>query len=142
MNRRDRLAGAGALALASIAKAAPPKPGEAHHHDAGPMPLVDAAADCMKKGEVCEQHCFTLLGSGDTTMAGCAMSVRDMLASVRGLFTVASAGSKHVKTLARACAEICKDCEAECRKHADKHAPCKDCAEACAHMQAEVAKLA
>jgi Cys-rich four helix bundle protein (predicted Tat secretion target) len=141
MKRRDVLVGASALALAAVAKAAPPKPGEAHHHESGALPLVDASADCLKKGEVCEQHCLTLLGSGDTTMASCAMSVRDMLASVRGLLTVASAGSKHTRTLARACADICKDCEAECRKHQDKHQPCRDCAEACARMQSEIAKL-
>src|SRR5689334_78781 len=69
VKRRDLLAGAGALALASIAKAAPPKSPDAHHHEGGPQPLVDAAADCLRKGEVCQQHCFTLLGSGDTSMA-------------------------------------------------------------------------
>jgi Cys-rich four helix bundle protein (predicted Tat secretion target) len=142
MNRRDVLVGAGALALAAVAKAAPKdKPAETAHQHGGPQPLVDAAADCLKKGEVCEQHCFTLLGSGDTTMAGCAMAVRDMLASVRSLFTLASAGSKHTKSIAKACAEICKDCEAECKKHADKHPPCKDCMDACIRMQQEIAKV-
>lgn len=142
MKRRDVLVGAGALALAAVAKAAPPKTAEPHHHDAANQPLVDAAADCMKKGEACEQHCLTLLGGGDTTMAGCAIAVRDMLASVRGLFSLAASGSKHTRALAQVCAAICKDCEAECRKHAAMHQPCKDCGDACARMQAEVAKLA
>jgi Cys-rich four helix bundle protein (predicted Tat secretion target) len=143
MNRRDVLVGAGALALAAVAKAAPTKdkPVEAHHHDAANQPLVDASVDCLKKGEACEQHCFALLGGGDASMAACAVSVRDMLASARGLFTLASAGSKHTAILAKACAAICKDCEAECRKHANMHQPCKDCADACAHMQQEIAKL-
>ncbi len=143
MNRRDVLVGAGALALAAVAKAAPKdKPGETHHHDAAAAPLVDATADCLKKGEACEQHCFTLLGSGDTSMAACAMAVRDMLASARSLLTLASAGSKYTKATARVCADICKDCEAECKKHAAQHQPCKDCGDACARMQAEIAKLA
>jgi Cys-rich four helix bundle protein (predicted Tat secretion target) len=143
MNRREVLVGAGALALAAVAKAAPKdKPADTmHHHDTAAQPLVDAAADCLKKGEVCQQHCFTLLGAGDTTMAPCAMAVRDMLASVRSLFILASAGSKHTKAVAKACAEICKDCEAECKKHADKHQPCKDCMDACVRMQQEIAKL-
>ena len=142
MNRRDVLVGAGALAVAAVARAGQKgTPSEAHHHDAAGSPLVDATADCLKKGEVCEQHCFTLLGSGDTSMASCAMSVRDMLASTRSLFTLASAGSKHTPLVARSCAQICKDCEVECRKHADKHQPCRDCADACARMQQEIAKL-
>jgi Cys-rich four helix bundle protein (predicted Tat secretion target) len=142
MNRRDVLFGAGALALATVAKAAPPpKAGEAHHHDTAIQPLVDASAECLKKGEICEQHCFALLGAGDTTMAACAMSVRDMLASARGMFTLASAGSKHTRVFGKACAELCKDCEAECRKHQDKHQPCRDCAEACARMVQEINKL-
>ena len=143
MKRRDVLVGAGALAVAAVARAAPAKdkPAEPHHHDAGSSPLVDVAVDCLKKGEVCEQHCFVLLGSGDATMAACATSVRDMLASVRSLFTLAAANSKHTRLIAKACAEICKDCEAECRKHQDKHQPCRDCAESCARMQQEVAKL-
>jgi Cys-rich four helix bundle protein (predicted Tat secretion target) len=140
MNRRDVLVGAGALALATVARAGQ-KATEAHHHDSSASPLVDATADCLKKGEVCESHCLTLLGSGDTSMAACAMSVRDMLASTRSLFTVASASSKHTPLVAKTCAQICKDCEAECRKHADKHQPCRDCADACARMQQEVAKL-
>jgi Cys-rich four helix bundle protein (predicted Tat secretion target) len=144
MKRRDVLAGAGTLLIAALAKAAPTATAKTtgeHHHDAGASPLTDAAADCLKKGEACEEHCFALLGSGDTTMVGCATAVRDMLASVRGLLTLAAANSKHTKLLAQACATICKDCEAECRKHADKHQPCKDCGDACARMQAEIAKL-
>jgi Cys-rich four helix bundle protein (predicted Tat secretion target) len=142
MNRREVLMGAGALALAAVAKAAPStNAGEAHHHNAAAQGLVDASAGCLEKGEVCQQHCFGLLGSGDTSMAACASTVRDMLAATRGVFTLAAAGSKHTRTLAKACAEICKDCEAECRKHQDKHKACHDCADACARMQQEIAKL-
>src|SRR5579883_39436 len=144
MNRREILMGAGALALASVARATRPKTGDAHHHgghDAGPQPLVEAAADCLKRGEACEQHCFVLLGGGDASMAPCAIAVRDMLASVRALFTLAAAGSRYTAKMARLCAEVCRDCEAECRKHADKHPPCRDCADACARMQQEIAKL-
>lgn len=141
MNRRQVLIGAGTLALAAAAKAAnKDKPAEAHARGGAMQPLVDATADCMKKGEACETHCLTMLGTGDKTMAACAATARDMLASARALLTLASAGSKHTRAIAKACAEICKDCEAECRKHA-QHPPCSDCADACARMQEEVAKL-
>lgn len=141
MNRRDLLIGAGAVALASVAKAAPKdKPDPAHQHG-GPTPLVDAALDCEKKAEACLQHCLVLLGSGDASMVGCAMAVRDTLASSRAVATLAAAGSKFAAPLAKVCADICRACSAECKKHADKHAPCKDCMDACDKMSAEIAKL-
>ncbi len=140
MNRREVLVGAGALALAAVAKAAPKDKPAAEAHHGGMQSLVDASADCLKKGEACESHCLGMLGSGDTSMAACSTAVRDMIASSRAVMTLASAGSKHTRALAKACADICKDCEAECRKH-QQHPPCHDCAEACARMQQEIAKL-
>jgi Cys-rich four helix bundle protein (predicted Tat secretion target) len=141
MNRRDWLVGAGAVAIASVAKAAPTAKTPEHHHDAPAAGLVDAAADCSKKAEACMTHCISMLSSGDTSMGACAASVRDTLASSQALVAVASAGSKHTKVLAKACADICRDCEAECRKHQDKMPVCRDCADACAKMIQEVSKL-
>jgi Cys-rich four helix bundle protein (predicted Tat secretion target) len=156
MNRRELLIGSGALAMAAAVgraeaqkKPAPDAKGDAtkgaampHHHDNPYAALVDAASDCLKRADLCLQHCLTLLGAGDATMAGCAMAVRDTLASSRALQTLAAAGSKHVKSFAKAATEVARDCEAECRKHADKHQTCKDCAEACARLIQESAKVA
>lgn len=143
MNRRELLVGAGAVALASVARAAgKDKPAsEAHHHDASFAALADAAAECVKRGEACAQHCLTMLGTGDTSMAACSRTSRDMLASTRALHTLASGGSKRTRDLARVCADICRDCEAECRKH-PQHDVCKACADACARMVQEWSKLA
>ena len=140
MNRREWIVGAGAVLAASVAKAAP-KAGE-HAHDApANAGLVEAAADCEKKAQLCLSHCLSMLSTGDTSMAACALTVRDTIASSHALLALAAAGSKHVKSMARTCAEICRDCEAECRKHADKMPVCRDCAEACATMIKETAKL-
>jgi len=144
MNRRELLVGAGAMALGSLALAAgKDKPGEAHHHDhdATYAALAEAAAECVKRGEACTQHCLMMLGTGDTSMAACSLTSRDMLASTRALLTLASAGAKRTKDLAKVCADICRDCEAECRKH-PQHAVCKACADACAHLVEEFGKLA
>jgi Cys-rich four helix bundle protein (predicted Tat secretion target) len=144
MNRREWIVGAGAVALASVAKAAPTgkeKPAAEHHHEAPAAGLVDAASDCHKKAELCLSHCIGMLSTGDTSMAACAARVRDTLASSEALLALASSGSKHAKPLAKVCADICRDCEAECRKHADKMPVCKDCADACAKMIQEVSKL-
>ena len=151
MNRRELLIGTGALAMAAAVgraeaqkKAAPDAKSGAmpHHHDNPYAPLVDAASDCLKRADTCLQHCLTLLAGGDATMAACAMTVRDTLASSRALETLAAAESKHVKAFAKAASDVSKDCEAECRKHQDKHQTCKDCAEACARLIAECAKVA
>ena len=132
MNRRDALFATGALLAAGADSAAT---AHSHHHHAGPHPwqaVLDTAGICIEKGEVCLTHCIMLMGEGDKTMAACASSVRDMLASCRALITLAGAESKFAPKLAALCVDVCKACEAECKKHADKHKACKDCMESCA----------
>ena len=136
MNRRELLLGAAAVAIASRAKAAPKdKPAE------GGNALLDATVDCQKKAELCLTHCLAMFAAGDTSMAACAAAVRETLATSRALETLAAANSKHQKDLAKVCAEVCKDCEAECRKHQAKMTVCRDCADACAKMIQEVGRL-
>lgn len=136
MNRRELLVGAGAVALAAAAHAAPTKDKPA----AGG--LLEASMDCQTKAELCLTHCLTMFAAGDTSMAACAATVRETLATSRALATLAAANSKHLNSLATVCAAVCKDCEAECRKHQAKMAICRECADACAKMIAEVARLA
>ena len=137
MNRRELLIGAAAVAVAATAKAAPKdKPAEPVNA------LMDATVDCQKKAELCLTHCLAMFASGDTSMARCAAAVRETLATSRALETLAAANSKHLKELAKVCAEICKDCEAECRKHQATMTVCRDCADACAKMIQEVGRLA
>lgn len=81
-----------------------------------------------------------MLAAGDMSVAGCAPAVHDMHAVMQGLAAAAASGSKHLKELARVAMEFCKDCEAECRKHADKHAVCKEGMEACARTIAACQK--
>lgn len=132
MNRRDALFATGALLSAGLAYAAAD---HSHHHHEGAHPwqaVLDTAGICIEKGEVCLTHTIMLLGEGDKSMAACAGSVREMLASCRALITLASAESKFAPKLAALCVDVCKACEAECKKHADKHKACKECMESCA----------
>jgi Cys-rich four helix bundle protein (predicted Tat secretion target) len=149
MNRRDSFATTGSLALLAAvgaiacvgnaqaqgvaAPATPPR---------GDPDLAAAAHGCQAMGEACLAHCIALLGSGDTSMAGCAAAVFDMLAVMRGLGAVATSGGKRLADLARVAAGFCKDCEAECRKHEGHHATCRECAEACARTVTACAKYA
>lgn len=140
MNRRDAilttgsmfvsaslgaLACGGATAGAQNAKA-PPAGGSS-----SPTGLGDAALDCLAKGNACVAHCIRMLGAGETAMAGCARSSYDMTVAMEALAKLAASGSSHLPAYAKLAAEFCRDCVAECAKHADKHTVCKDCMDAC-----------
>lgn len=153
MNRRDMLFTTGSMiasatlgsiacgANPAVAQSNPNAPAQPHHHG-GDGALSDAAHACMTKGEACIAHCIAMLTSGDTSMAGCMKTVHEMQAVMEGLAAAAASGSRHLPALARVAMEFCKDCEAECRKHADKHVVCKECADACARTIAACQKTA
>jgi Cys-rich four helix bundle protein (predicted Tat secretion target) len=110
----------------------------------GPAPhqaLIDAATLCINRGEVCLNHCMSLLGTGDTSMKECIRTVTAMLATSAALVRFAASDSPRLKELTKLCNDICDDCEKECRKHEQHHVVCKNCAEACAGAIAEGKKL-
>jgi Cys-rich four helix bundle protein (predicted Tat secretion target) len=134
MDRRELMQGAGAVALAALGSMAFAAEHDHHeHHGTGAnQPLIEAAGNCVEKGEVCLAHCLVLLGDGDKEMAACSKSVNQMLAICSALQKLAIQNSKYTAALAKVALDSCADCEKECRKHEDKHAECKACAEACA----------
>jgi Cys-rich four helix bundle protein (predicted Tat secretion target) len=141
INRRELLVGVGALAVAASAGAAfaADKGGHDKHaadkhaamagkKDEG---LVETSLDCLKKGEACIKHCLDTFAAGETMMAECAAKAQEMVVVCQGLSYLASYNSKHLKKYVAACIDVCTDCEAACRKHAEHAAPCKECADAC-----------
>jgi Cys-rich four helix bundle protein (predicted Tat secretion target) len=94
--------------------------------------LVDAALGCVKAGNGCIDHCIELLLAGDTSLGDCARAVQQMLATCDTLAKLAAYDSKFLPEYAKICAEICRNCQTECRKHESHHAACKACAESCA----------
>ena len=126
------------------APAAPPAPasGGHVHHGGGDPTLLEAVHGCLAKGEACVAHCLSMFASGDTSMGGCGKAAHEMHAVMQGLAAAAASGNKHLPALAKAAMEFCRDCEAECRKHADKHAVCKECMEACSRTIAACEKVA
>lgn len=132
MNRRQMLLGSGAMMISSLIA----DPHAAHA--AGGAALADAAAACITAGDACLDHCLTLLGKGDTSLAACARSVADMLAVNAALLRLAGLRSTHLAGMARVAIEVDGACEVECRKHAETHPPCKGCADACALTVAAV----
>jgi Cys-rich four helix bundle protein (predicted Tat secretion target) len=147
VDRREILTGGALLAAAAMTKvalAADEHEHEHHHHHDMPMAyaaLLTAASDCLLKGQICSDHCLISLGEGDTAMAECAKAVAQMMATCGALQRLASSGSKYVPQMARLARDVCKDCEAACKKHADKHTQCKDCMESCANCAKECEKV-
>ncbi|MFA5898909.1 MAG: four-helix bundle copper-binding protein [Hyphomicrobium sp.] len=149
VDRRALLATLAASGAALAVGTANAQEGHEHQHEghadhSGPAPhqaLVDAALDCVKRGEVCANHCISLLGQGDTTLKDCLRSVLTMLPACEGLARLAAFDAKRLKEFAKVCADICADCQAECKKHAEHHAACKACGESCAACVEECRKV-
>lgn len=134
------LAGA-AAALAGVMVGTEAAAGDSNHDHHGSAPqaapaprrgLVDAALACVNKGEVCLNHCYALLGTGDTSLKNCVRTVSAMLPICTALARFAAQDAARLKDLAKLCIDVCGDCEAECRKHQDHHAECRACADSCA----------
>lgn len=133
MNRRELLLGGIALAGAAVVGRAQAAGHEHHHHVSSlNTGLSAAAADCIQKGELCLSHCLDLLAQGEKEMAACAKSVNQVLAVCGALQQLVNQNSAYTAKLARIAMDVCKQCEDECMKHADKHQECKACGESCA----------
>lgn len=145
MDRRDMLAGAGAILAAAATQGAlaqgEPHSHQHHHGKARNQALVDSAADCVSKGEVCLDHCFDVLEQGEKEMAACARSVNQLVAVCAALRSLAAQDATQLKSYAKVAMNVCKECEDECRKHEKKHQECKDCGDACATCYKECKKL-
>ena len=145
MDRREMLLSSAAMLAATVAgNAFASEHQHEHHHPmtAANQALIDSTSECIKRGQACINHCFTLLGQVEKAMASCAASVNQMLAMCTALQQLASANSNYLAAQAKVVMEVCKDCEEECKKHADKHEECKACGEACADCYKECRKIA
>jgi Cys-rich four helix bundle protein (predicted Tat secretion target) len=133
MERRELIGALSAIAMTGLAADALAADDHAHHHsNAKFAALIEAAGDCVAKGDACLAHCLVLLGMGDKSLADCAKSVNQLLPLCGALQRLSAQGSQYVVALAKVALESCTECEKVCRKHADKHAECKACMEACA----------
>ncbi|HUW24965.1 MAG TPA: four-helix bundle copper-binding protein [Gallionella sp.] len=104
--------------------------------------LIDAAADCVKKGHACLSHGLHLWTQGENKgMAICAMRTSEMIAACDGIGQLANYESAHLVKMARVVMDICKDCEKECRKFEKEHVQCKQAADACDACYKECEKI-
>ena len=135
ISRRQILLGVGAAATVAYAGAASSAmEGHDHSkHSAQEPDLLDATNSCLDKGQRCIAHCLVSFQEGDLELADCASKVNEMLAICDAFSYLLSSNSEYVKAYAGVCEQVCRDCEAECRKH-EEHIECKACADACANV--------
>ncbi len=135
MSRREILMGLGAMAAVATSGAATAAMPEHDHskHTAQLPDILDAANQCVDKGQRCIAHCLVTFQEGDTSLADCASKVHEMQAVCDAFSYLLAANSEYVKSYADICMTVCQDCETECKKH-EKHIECNACAEACAEL--------
>ncbi len=90
-----------------------------------------AALHCKLATEVCINHCIAELAKGEKSMAACLRTASETKAACEAFITLAALESSSTKKMAILCVEICKNCEAECKKHSEHHNFCKECLESC-----------
>ena len=135
ISRREIMLGIGAAATAAYAGAAMSAMPEHDHskHTSQQPDLLDAANNCLDKGQRCIAHCLVSFTEGDTALAECASKVHEMQAICSAFSYLLAANSGYIKAYAGVCERVCRDCEEECRKH-EMHVECKACADACADL--------
>ncbi len=152
MNRRQFISSTAAAAtLTAVASAASAHDNHNHaaHSHAAPAASSRvyedaraAAGHCVAAGQVCLNHCITLLSSGDTSMKDCAVAVNQMLALCGAIQNLAAQNSRLTPALAKVCVEACKQCAEACKAHAAHHAECKACYESCLNCIKACEKIA
>ena len=135
ISRRDILLGIGAVATAAYAgTAVSAMSGHDHSKHTAQLPdLLNAANNCIDKGQRCIAHCLVSFKEGDLELADCAAKVHEMQAICGAFSYLLAANSVYTKAYADVCEQVCKDCEKECMKHKE-HIECKACGEACAEI--------
>ena len=154
MNRRQFISSTAAAATLTVAAATARAHGNHDHaaHGNHAMPAAAArkayeavrapAGHCVAAGQVCLNHCITLLSTGDTSMKDCAVAVNQMLALCGAIQNLAAQNSRLAPSLAKVCVEACKQCAEACKAHAAHHAECKACYESCLNCIKECQKIA
>ena len=147
MNRRELLefATAASLMSANVAVADSPAASEQAHDHAARITkygdLVSATSKCVNTAEACLAHCVGQLMDGNTEMKNCTLTSQDVITACTAVREMAARNAPRVAQMAAVCGKICRDCEAECKKH-ETHKVCRDCRDSCAECAKECEKLA
>jgi len=102
LTRRDVLLGIGAIAsVANAGAAVSAMPGHDHSKHAPQLPeLLDAANNCVDKGQRCITHCRVAFREGKVSLAECASKVHEMQAVCTAFSYLLAVNSKYIKAYA------------------------------------------
>lgn len=89
--------------------------------------LQSTLSQCIEACENCATSCLSEDNVGK--MANCIQLDRDCADICALTLRFIARGSDYKRSMVQQCINICKACEAECRKHDHEH--CQQCAEAC-----------
>jgi Cys-rich four helix bundle protein (predicted Tat secretion target) len=98
--------------------------------------LAQVAADCLRTGYACINHCQKELAAGKTNMARCNATTHEMVAISQAMLSLASYDSPRAMKLVPVFLDACKACADSCEEHKahwsmGMHLECKACYEAC-----------
>jgi Cys-rich four helix bundle protein (predicted Tat secretion target) len=100
-----------------------------------------SALHCKLAAELCINHCISELAKGEKSMAACLKTATETKSVCDSFISLAALESNFTKKIAILCIEVCKACEAECKKHAAHHQVCKDCMECCKSCIKELSSI-
>ena len=103
--------------------------------------VVTALMNCDAVGQACLSHCLALMAQGDSSMAGCARAVREMLGVCAAARTLMYSGSALAAAQLAVCRDACVACRSACEPHISHHEQCAACAGACARAIAAIDAL-
>lgn len=101
---------------------------------------ADALLRCIEECYGCAQTCTTCADAclGEETVSQLVQCIRlnldcaDICAATGAMASRRTGSNVEIlRTTIQACAEACRVCGEECRKHAQMHEHCRICAEAC-----------
>ena len=139
MKRRELVAALGTAAVIGASKESNAQP-SGEMHPPKYKALEESSAKCVSTGEDCLRHCLGMMAMKDTSMAACAGSIVQLIAACGALQSLAAINSKFTPAFAKNVADVCMNCEGECRKFYDKYSVCKACGDACKACAADCRK--
>jgi hypothetical protein len=94
---------------------------------------VELCFDCAQTCATCAEDC--LAEDGVIELRRCIRLNLDCatVCAATGALASRGAGAEEavLRPMLQACSEICRICEEECRRHADRHEHCRVCADLC-----------
>lgn len=141
MQRREFIAAVGTAAAFAGTSSAFAQVETGDMHPPKYVELEKTSIHCVATGNDCLRHCFGMFMMKDTSMAECADSVYQLIATCDALASLAAVNSVHTGHLAKVVEMTCNDCKKQCDKFPNI-AVCKACGEACQKCAEECRKVA